>query len=542
MKTISFSKKIIALAVVVAASAGPAGFANDQPAPPPPSDNVLPANIPTTGPLAEVFKLVQAGVDASVIKGYIANSASTFNLDAEKILVLTDAGVPTDIIDAMLAHDKNFSAPAAAPAPAAPAGTENYSADTAPPATEVTVNYFNDTLSPYGSWVEVDGYGRCWRPTTVVYDSNWRPYCDRGHWVYTDCGWYWNSDYSWGATFHYGRWFQHPRYGWCWWPDTVWGPSWVSWRQSDAYCGWAPLPPFSVYRPGLGFYYRGAHVAVGFDFGISADYYTFVSYGHFYERHPRYYREDRDRGRQIFHQTTIINNYGDHNRVIVNGGISVDRIRGATHRQIQPVAVRELPNAVRQGWRGEGSDRGGNRPGQSAPNHNSPNNSGQSGRNDHNNNSGGINHQGSGQPVRNDAANPTTRPTSPGQPGHQNDSRERNPGNRNSTPPTSAPQNVNPPANNNHSPGSTYNREVPQRSTPPVNRTLPERSQPQATPPTAPPRSEHSGAPQNDWRQGRNVTTPAPVAPPQRSMPQIEQRQFTPPARCHPTGATVATG
>jgi hypothetical protein len=363
----------------------------------------------------------------------------------------------------------------------------------------------------------------------VVYDSNWRPYCDRGHWVYTDCGWYWNSDYSWGATFHYGRWFQHSRYGWCWWPDTVWGPSWVSWRQSDAYCGWAPLPPFSVYRPGLGFYYRGAHVAVGFDFGISADYYTFVSYGHFYERHPRYYREDRDRGRQIFHQTTIINNYGDHNRVIVNGGISVDRIRGATHRQIQPVAVRELPNAVRQGWRGEGSDRGGNRPGQSAPNHNSPNNSGQSGRNDHNNNSGGINHQGSGQPVRNDAANPTTRPTSPGQPGHQNDSRERNPGNRNSTPPTSAPQNVNPPANNNHSPGSTYNREVPQRSTPTINQTKPERSQPQISPPANTHGSERSTVPQNDWRQGRNVTTPGPVTPPQRSTPQIEQRQFTPP-------------
>ena len=32
-------------------------------------------------------------------------------------------------------------------------------------------------------------------------------------------------------------------YGWCWAPDTVWGPSWVTWRYSGDYCGWAPLPP-----------------------------------------------------------------------------------------------------------------------------------------------------------------------------------------------------------------------------------------------------------------------------------------------------------
>ena len=35
----------------------------------------------------------------------------------------------------------------------------------------VTVNYFYDTLAPYGTWVEVEGYGRCWRPTVVVSEA-----------------------------------------------------------------------------------------------------------------------------------------------------------------------------------------------------------------------------------------------------------------------------------------------------------------------------------------------------------------------------------
>ena len=90
------------------------------------------------------------------------------------------------------------------------------------------MNYFYDTLAPYGGWVNFQGYGWCWRPTIVVYNTGWQPYCDNGHWVYTDCGWYWVSGYSWGwATFHYGRWFHNQRYGWCWRPDTTWSPSWV---------------------------------------------------------------------------------------------------------------------------------------------------------------------------------------------------------------------------------------------------------------------------------------------------------------------------
>src|SRR5689334_7249602 len=65
---------------------------------------------------------------------------------------------------------------------------------------------FNAPLASHGTWVEVRGYGRCWRPSGIV--VGWRPYCD-GEWVWTDCGWYWQSDEPWSwACYHYGSWFE----------------------------------------------------------------------------------------------------------------------------------------------------------------------------------------------------------------------------------------------------------------------------------------------------------------------------------------------
>src|SRR5674476_1502850 len=128
MKTLCFSKTIVALAVAVTVTAGYVSLANGQPVPPPMSDSALPANIPPGSALAEVVKLVQSGVDADIVKNYIANSASAFNLDADKIISLTDVGVPTDLVNAMMEHDKNFSVAPIAPSPApAPADDQNNS-------------------------------------------------------------------------------------------------------------------------------------------------------------------------------------------------------------------------------------------------------------------------------------------------------------------------------------------------------------------------------------------------------------------------------
>ena len=105
---------------------------------------------------------------------------------------------------------------------------------------------FEAPLASHGTWVEVGSYGRCWRPARVAVE--WRPYCS-GEWIWTDCGWYRQSDEPWAwACYHYGWWVCDPAAGWVWVPEVQWAPAWVSWRAGGGYVGWAPLPP-----PGLVF-------------------------------------------------------------------------------------------------------------------------------------------------------------------------------------------------------------------------------------------------------------------------------------------------
>jgi hypothetical protein len=337
----------------------------DSAAPDAPDESAaLPPNIDTNSALAQIVKLIQSGVSEDVIMTYVTNSTSTFNLDPDKIVYLKDIGAPDDLVTAMMQRDQVLQAQLAAgatyrpPQPAAPAAETVVTAP-APavtvvePAAPVTVDYFNDTLAPYGSWVYVSGYGRCWRPTVTVVNAGWQPYSDHGHWVWTDCGWYWISDYSWGwAPFHYGRWFCDTRLGWCWYPDTVWGPSWVTWRYSANYCGWAPLPPHAVYRAGVGFFYNGAAVSVGFNFGLGVSAYTFVPTGNFCDPHPWHYRVPPTHVTQIYNNTTIINNFNEdaHNRRFINHGIDPQHITEVTHAPIRPVAIHET---TMRGPRGE---------------------------------------------------------------------------------------------------------------------------------------------------------------------------------------------
>jgi hypothetical protein len=213
------------------------------------ADLTVPASVHPSPATVELIKQINSGADESALLAFIENSTGSFNLGPEEIIYLTDVGVTAPVITAMLRRDHILQAMAAAPSseplswaetPAAPAEYEAqpgnlpvtyvngaYSSNPPPSPEPPAAPAFYDALAPYGSWVDVDGYGRCWQPTVVVENSDWQPYFDRGRWVYTDCGWYWMSDYSWGwAPFHYGRWFQHSQLGWCWSPDNVWGPSW----------------------------------------------------------------------------------------------------------------------------------------------------------------------------------------------------------------------------------------------------------------------------------------------------------------------------
>ncbi len=65
----------------------------------------------------------------------------------------------------------------------------------------VDINTFHSALDPYGRWIDDPQYGTVW----ISNEPGFRPYYTNGHWVYTDEGWAWVSDYSWGwAPFHYG--------------------------------------------------------------------------------------------------------------------------------------------------------------------------------------------------------------------------------------------------------------------------------------------------------------------------------------------------
>jgi hypothetical protein len=115
---------------------------------------------------------------------------------------------------------------------------------------QISFQVFYDALAPYGDWVDVDGYGYCWQPRV---SDGWRPYTD-GRWAYTDAGWTWisNEPFGW-ATYHYGRWADLRDRGWVWVPGYEWAPAWVSWRTSDEYIGWAPLPPDAAWDADNGF-------------------------------------------------------------------------------------------------------------------------------------------------------------------------------------------------------------------------------------------------------------------------------------------------
>ena len=340
-----------------------------------------PANLSPAA--AEVVRLAGSGVGDDVVLAYIQNSQAPFNLSADAVLYLKDVGLSPQVTSAMLSHDGTLRnqpqqyAPAApgAPSPVAPGApmqavppgnapsTYQWQPPPAPvgpapsmPATVAApapayvsgapadVSYFYNDLAPYGSWVSLEGYGWCWQPRTVVSSRGWRPYCDGGHWVYTDAGWFWQSDYSWGwAPFHYGRWYSHPRCGWVWMPDRVWGPAWVTWRAAGDSCGWAPLPPFATFDARLGWRYKGASVAATFDFGLGIGAFAFVGFGDFCSHDLGHHCLPPARVNAIYRQTTVINNYSVVNNTIVHRGIPIERVTAASRVPVPRATVRDLP-------------------------------------------------------------------------------------------------------------------------------------------------------------------------------------------------------
>jgi hypothetical protein len=309
----------------------------------------------------DVVRLVKADLSEDVILAHIRNTGAYYNLSADQLIYLHEQGVTQNEIKSLLGAGSPAvpasPAPASAPAPVvasppptpvvtvpSPAPAEQYAPVPVAPAAPVTpavpaaqaltLDSFRAQLASYGTWVDAPGYGLCWRPLVAATDPYWRPYCDQGHWLYTADGWFWQSDYPWGdIVFHYGRWHRDSL-GWVWVPGYDWAPAWVCWRQADAYCGWAPLPPGAVFKAGVGLWF-GGRLAVDVDFGLGADLFTFVPYDHFWDHNLHAFLLPRERVTIVFGRSVVMNGYRlDHGRFVVEG-LGRDRMAALTGREIR---------------------------------------------------------------------------------------------------------------------------------------------------------------------------------------------------------------
>ena len=190
---------------------------------------------------------------------------------------------------------------------------------------------FNAPLAAEGVWVNVGSYGRCWHPRSVAAD--WRPYCD-GQWVWTDNGWYWQSDEPWAwACYHYGPWTLDPALGWIWVPGVEWAPAWVVWRSGGGYTGWAPCAP------------RGVKV--------SSDWFGFVATAHMGDRMQPGALRFKDttiyrKTKTVKEATRETRNIGGKSvNAVVNKGPGVAEFQKASGHEVKPVSVQEAHGRTR---------------------------------------------------------------------------------------------------------------------------------------------------------------------------------------------------
>ena len=323
----------------------------------------------------DLINLARSGVDQEILSAYIEKANGPYHLTTDQIVELKNLGVSSTTIAEAIKHEtpenpsaaiigeKSPEAPAVAEqdSPSAPATTTapaaSAAAGTAPPPEVVApaesdqnISFFYQALNPYGTWIVVDG-SWCWRPYAAGVNVAWSPYFTNGYWTYTDWGWTWVSNYSWGwAPFHYGRWFRHAHYGWMWEPGTEWGPAWVSWRTGDDYFGWAPLPCHARFVEHQGIFFNGRLAVGGVEFGLTIGDYFFVPSRHFADRDVWRYGVGQGERGGFFNRTTFVrDNYRfDHDRIF-NAGPSRDRVEHFTHRNIQQVTL--VPEHLKPGER-----------------------------------------------------------------------------------------------------------------------------------------------------------------------------------------------
>ena len=189
---------------------------------------------------------------------------------------------------------------------------------------------FYTKLEPHGAWLETADYGYVWQPREAESSRSWRPYTN-GRWVYTDAGWTWISEEPFGwATYHYGRWTRLRGIGWVWVPGQQWAPAWVSWRKSNDYVGWAPLPPEARFDQRTGIHNWSDNY-----YDIGPDQYCFVATREFGAQRAESTILPPERNVAIVNQTTNVTNITYNNTTIVNEGPNYDEVRAQSREPMQ---------------------------------------------------------------------------------------------------------------------------------------------------------------------------------------------------------------
>jgi len=249
---------------------------------------------------------------------------------AEQQQQLSQRQADLDAREKALAEKEN--APAATPARRERSESEPATRPHAVSGARPTSGYstFYTKLDPYGAWFETSDYGYVWQPREAESSRNWRPYTS-GRWVYTDAGWTWISEEPFGwATYHYGRWTRLRGIGWVWVPGNQWAPAWVSWRKSNDYVGWAPLPPEARFDQRTGIHNWSDNY-----YEIGPDQYCFVATREFGAQRAESTILPPERNVTIVNQTTNVTNITYNNTTIVNEGPSYDELRAQSREPVQ---------------------------------------------------------------------------------------------------------------------------------------------------------------------------------------------------------------
>jgi hypothetical protein len=209
--------------------------------------------------------------------------------------------------------------------------------------TDISIDFFYDSLGSEGDWVEVADYGYCWQPAVAVSNASWRPYAD-GYWAYTDVGWTWVSyeDFGW-ATYHYGRWMRLRGRGWIWVPGREWGPAWVSWRTGGDYVGWAPLPPRGGREVAYDYSPITAQVDVQFDIGPGS--YNFIDIRYIGEPVLRERIFAPEQNVTYITNTVNVTNITYTNSTVYNYGPDYDSLSRYSTRPIQRLSLQREADA-----------------------------------------------------------------------------------------------------------------------------------------------------------------------------------------------------